>query len=36
MANTDVGSPVWEEGRRESPVAADALEMYSEGVYQVR
>ena len=35
MPHTDVGSPVWEEGRRESPVAAEALEMYSEGIYQV-
>ena len=35
MPHTDVGSSVWAEGRRELPVAADALEMHSEGVYQV-
>ena len=35
LPHKDVGSPVWEEGRREAPVAADALEMHSEGVYQV-
>ena len=35
MLHTDGCSPVWEEGRRELPVAADALEMHPEGVYQV-
>ena len=35
MPHTDVGSPVWEEGRRKSPVAADAPEMHSAGVYHL-
>ena len=35
MPHMDVGRPVWEEGRRKLPVAADALIMYSEGIYQV-
>ena len=35
MPHTDVGSPVWEEGCRKSPVAVDALEMQLQGVQQV-
>ena len=35
LPHTNVGSPMWEEGRREALVAADGLEMRSNGVYQV-
>ena len=35
LSHTDVGSPMLEKGRREAPLAADVLEMRSEGVYQV-
>ena len=35
LPHTDVGSPMWEEGCREASIAADALEMRSEGVYKV-
>ena len=35
FSHTDVCSRMSEEGSREAPVAADILEMRSEGVYQV-
>ena len=35
LPHTEVRRPMSEEGRRKAPVAADALEIRSEGVYQV-
>ena len=35
LPHADVGSSMWEEGRREAPVGADVVEMSPEGVYQV-
>ena len=35
LRGADVGSSMWEEGRREAPVRADFVELRPEGVCQV-